>query len=149
MTAKAFQSMTILTILLMIGVLGGPIAFAGENSSAQADDGIKQLMGRTLIGASGKEIRLITVTYPPGAASPPHRHRAQIFVYVLEGTVTMQLEGSLPVTLRSGETFYEGPNDIHVVSANASQTMAARMLVFIVKDKWKPLFSAPTFKGHP
>jgi len=140
--------MAIRIILIIVSMVGGSIALADQSATAQSGDGIKELMVRTLSGARGKEIRLITVAYPPGGASPPHRHQAQVFVFVLEGSVTMQLEGSPPVTLHSGEAFYEGPNDIHVVSANASQTMPARMLVFIVKDKGKPLFSAP-FKGRP
>jgi len=140
--------MAIRIILIIVSMVGGSIALADQSATAQSGDGIKELMARTLSGARGKEIRLITVAYPPGGASPPHRHQAQVFVFVLEGSVTMQLEGSPPVTLHSGEAFYEGPNDIHVVSANASQTMPARMLVFIVKDKGKPLFSAP-FKGRP
>jgi quercetin dioxygenase-like cupin family protein len=95
------------------------------------------------VGDGSKEIRLLTVEYPPGGASPPHRHNAQVFVYVLEGAVNMQVEGSPPVTLHAGETFYEGPQDVHVVSANASQTLPARILVFIVKDKKQPVSSAP------
>jgi quercetin dioxygenase-like cupin family protein len=146
---KSFHRMTILAILLTTSTLGGNIALADESPSAAPDDGVKELMVRTLAGASGKEVRLITVAYPPGGASPPHRHQAQVFVYVLEGSVKMQLDGSPPVTLRAGDTFYEGPNDIHAVSANASQTMPARLLVFIVKDKGKPLFSAPSPGGRP
>lgn len=96
------------------------------------------LMTRDLIGLPGKEVRMITVTYLPGGASLPHRHDAQVFVYVLEGQLTMQLKGRAPVTLRSGDTFYEGPDDIHQVSANASRTAPAKILVFMVKDKSKP-----------
>jgi quercetin dioxygenase-like cupin family protein len=81
---------------------------------------------------------MITVTYLPGGASLPHRHDAQVFVYVLEGAMTMQVDGSAPVTLRAGQTFYEGPQDVHRVSANASQTEPAKILVFMVKDKRKP-----------
>jgi quercetin dioxygenase-like cupin family protein len=82
---------------------------------------------------------LITVDYAPGAAPPRHRHNAQAFVYVLQGAVRMQIEGSTPVTLGPGDTFYESPDDIHAVSANASQTQPARILVFVVKDKGAPL----------
>jgi quercetin dioxygenase-like cupin family protein len=146
---KSFHGMTILVNLLTMSTLGSNIAPADQNPSPTSNGGMKELMVRTLAGASGKEIRLITVAYPPGGASPPHRHHAQVFVYVLEGSVKMQLDGSPPVTLQAGETFYEGPNDIHVVSANASHTVPARMLVFIVKDKGKPLFSAPSLRGRP
>ena len=92
---------------------------------------------------------MITVKYLAGAASLPHRHDAQVFVYVLEGEVTMQLQGQAPVTLRPGQTFYEGPNDIHAVSANASQTAAAKILVFMLKDKAKPASRAVPAKSAP
>jgi quercetin dioxygenase-like cupin family protein len=135
--------------LMILSALGTPSARADNTSTAVPDTGIKELMVRDLAGTRGREIRVITVDYPAGDASPPHRHDAQVFVYVLEGTVRMQIEGSAPVVLHAGQTFYEGPKDVHVVSANASETMPARLLVFIVKDKRKPLFSAPTSEGHP
>jgi quercetin dioxygenase-like cupin family protein len=97
-----------------------------------------ELMTQDLIGAPGKEVLMLTVTYLAGGASLPHRHDAQVFVYVLEGEVTMQVRGRAPVTLRPGQTFYEAPNDIHQVSANASRTAPARILVFMVKEKAKP-----------
>jgi quercetin dioxygenase-like cupin family protein len=92
---------------------------------------------------------MITVTYPPGGASLPHRHDAQVFVYVLEGAITMQLKGGTPVTLRPGQSFYEGPNDIHQVSANASRTAPAKILVFMVKDKGRPASRVVTDKDAP
>jgi quercetin dioxygenase-like cupin family protein len=95
-------------------------------------------MTRDLTGVDGKELRLSTVDFAPGATGPRHRHDAQIFVYVLQGNVRMQLQGSPPVTLGPGDTFYEGPNDIHEVSANVSQTEPARILVFAVKQKGAP-----------
>ncbi len=106
-------------------------------------------MTRDLAGADGKEVRMLTVEYPPGGASLPHRHDAQVFVYVLEGTVRMQVEGSPTVTLKAGETFYEGPNDIHSVSANASQTQPARILVFMVKNKGAPATTPVAPQGRP
>lgn len=78
---------------------------------------------------------MLTVEYVPGAASLPHRHNAQVFVYVLAGAVRMQVQGTSAVTLGPGETFYEGPDDIHTMSANASKTRPAHILVFMVKDK--------------
>ena len=81
---------------------------------------------------------MLTVTYLPGGASLPHRHDAQVFVYVLEGELTMQVDGSAPVTLRPGQTFYESPGDIHRISANASRTTPAKILVSMVKKKIKP-----------
>jgi len=98
-------------------------------------------MRRGLVGAAGKEVLMVTVEYLKGGASLPHRHNAQVFVYVLEGNVRMQVQGSAAVTLGPGETFYEGPDDIHTISANASRTKSARILVFIVKDKGAPVSS--------
>jgi quercetin dioxygenase-like cupin family protein len=99
---------------------------------------VQQLLTKDLAGVSGKELVMVTVTYPPGGASPPHRHDAQVFVYVLEGELIMQVAGGPKVTLRPGDTFYESPTDIHAVSANASQTAPAKFLVFIVKEKGAP-----------
>lgn len=106
-------------------------------STAAAAESVTELMTRDLVDVRGKEVLMITVTYLPGGASLPHRHDAQVFVYVLEGELTMQLKGGLPVTLRPGQTFYEGPGDVHQVSANASRTVPAKILVFMVKDKAK------------
>jgi quercetin dioxygenase-like cupin family protein len=100
---------------------------------------VKQLIDQDLVGADRKELLLLTVEYLPGGASLPHRHDAQVFVYVLQGELTMQVAGSPPVTLRQGETFYENPTDVHLVSANASRTAPAKILVFIVKNKGAPV----------
>lgn len=105
---------------------------------------VKLLTTKDLAGATGKEVLMSTVTYPPGGASPPHRHDAQVFVYVLEGELIMQVQGGPKVTLKPGETFYESPSDVHAVSANASQTAPAKFLVFIIKDKGAPTTRAAT-----
>jgi quercetin dioxygenase-like cupin family protein len=86
----------------------------------------------------GKELLMITVEYPPGSSDPVHRHNAQALVYVLEGSIVMGLNGGEPVTLTAGQTFYEGPNDIHTVGRNASKTMPAKFLVVLLKDKDAP-----------
>jgi len=99
---------------------------------------IKTLMTKDLAGAPGKETLMLTVEYPPGAIEPVHRHNAQAFVYVLEGAVVMQVKGQAPVTLKPGDTFYEGNEDVHLVGRNASQTSPARFVVFLVKDKGAP-----------
>jgi len=91
------------------------------------------------MGNPGKELLMIAVEYPPGSSDPVHRHNAQAFVYVLEGSVVMGVNGGKPVTLTAGETFYEGPNDIHTVGRNASKTMPAKFLVFLFKDKDAPV----------
>ena len=85
---------------------------------------------------------MITVEYPPGASSPVHTHHAQALVYVLEGSIVMQVRGGAPVTLAPGQTFYEGPDDVHIVGRNASRTAPARFLVFLVKGKGRPILTA-------
>jgi quercetin dioxygenase-like cupin family protein len=87
----------------------------------------------------GKEGVMITVEYPPGSTDPIHRHNADAFVYVLEGSIVMQVRGGKEVTLTPGQTFYEGPSDVHVVGRNASQTKPAKFVVFFVKDKGAPI----------
>jgi quercetin dioxygenase-like cupin family protein len=114
-------------------------AVAGDKDPASGPAVIQQLLNKELVGVPGRELLMLTVEYLPGGASLPHRHDAQVFVYVLQGAVVMQVAGSSAVTLRKGQTFYEGPNDVHVVSANASKTTPAKILVFIVKDKGKPV----------
>jgi quercetin dioxygenase-like cupin family protein len=96
------------------------------------------LMTKDLIGAPGKEVRMLTVTSAPGASSPVHRHNAQVFVYILSGTMQMQVKGQAPVTLGPGQTFYEAPEDIHVQSRNLSKTEPAKFLVVMVSDKGAP-----------
>jgi quercetin dioxygenase-like cupin family protein len=102
------------------------------------------LMTRDLAGVPGKEVILLTVEYVPGGASMPHRHDANTFVYVLEGSFTTQVDGGEKVTLGPGQTFYESPTDVHRVSANGSATQPAKILVFMVKDKGKPASRAVT-----
>jgi quercetin dioxygenase-like cupin family protein len=96
------------------------------------------LLTQDLADIPGKEVVLLTVTYLPGGASLPHRHDADVFVYVLEGSVRMQVDGQAPVTLGPGKTFHEGPGDVHRQSANASATEPAKFVVFMIKDKNKP-----------
>jgi quercetin dioxygenase-like cupin family protein len=111
---------------------------AGAQSSAAEANGVKPLLTKPLIGIEGKEGLMLTVDIPPGADAPPHRHNANTFVYVLEGSVVMQVQGQAAVTLTKGQTFYESPSDIHTVSRNPSQTEPARILVFMVKDQGAP-----------
>ena len=100
---------------------------------------VTPLMSKDLADFPGKEGLMITVVYPPGASDPIHRHNAHAFVYVLEGSVVMQVKGGKEVTLTPGQTFYEGPNDIHMVGRNASTTKPAKFLVFLVKNKNAPV----------
>jgi len=95
----------------------------------------KPLMSKDLAGIAGKEAVMLTVEYAPGESSNPHRHNSNTFVYVLEGSIVMQVKGGKEVTLGPGETFYESPDDVHSVGRNASTTKPAKFLVFFVKDK--------------
>jgi quercetin dioxygenase-like cupin family protein len=103
------------------------------------DAQVTSLMSKDLPECPGKEGLMITVVYPPGASDPIHRHNAHVFVYVLEGTVVMQVKDGKEVTLTPGQIFYEGPNDIHTVSRNPSSTKSAKFIVFFVKDKGAPV----------
>lgn len=116
-----------LTILLLLS----RVAVMGQTKATP-------ILSKELVGLAGKEGVMVVVEYPPGVASASHRHNAFTFVYVLEGSVTMQVKGGAAVTLGPGETFYESPDDIHSVSKNASETKPARILVFFVKDKGAP-----------
>ena len=99
---------------------------------------VTSLMSKDLTENPGKELLMITVEHAPGGSSPIHRHNAHAMVYVLEGSVVMQVKGGKEVTLTPGQTFYEGPNDIHIVDRNASKTQPAKFLVFLIKDKGAP-----------
>ena len=100
---------------------------------------VTQLFSKDLPDFPGKEGLMIAVEYPPGASDPIHRHNADAFLYVLEGSIIMQVKGGKEVTLTPGQTFYEGPKDIHVIGRNASKTKPARFIVFLVKDKGAPV----------
>ena len=100
---------------------------------------VTSLMSKDLREFSGKEGLMITVEYPPGGSDPIHRHNAHAFVYVLEGSIVMQLKGGKQVTLTPGETFYEGPNDVHIVGRSADKTKPAKFVVFLIKDKGAPV----------
>ena len=107
---------------------------------ARAAD-VKELFAVDLPDYPGKEGRMIEVSYPPGAQDVVHRHDADAFVYVLEGQIIMQLKGQPAVTLKAGQTFYEGPTDIHVVGRNASNTEPARFVVVLLKGKGAPVLT--------
>ncbi len=103
------------------------------------DAKVTPILSKDLTDVPGKEGLMITVEYPPGGSDPIHRHNAYAFVYVLEGSIVMQLRGGKEVTLTPGQSFYEGPDDVHIVGRNASQTKPARFLVFLVKNKGAPV----------
>src|SRR5882762_319390 len=114
-------------------------AFLIAGALIAQDAQVTPLMSKDLADFPGKEGLMISVVYPPGSSDPIHRHNAHAFVYVLEGSVVMQLKGGKEVTLTPGQTFYEGPNDIHTVGRNASNTKPAKFIVFLVKDKGAPV----------
>ncbi|MGF6754390.1 cupin domain-containing protein [Paraburkholderia sp. GAS42] len=124
------------TALAML-VVGG--ALTGEAYAEAPAAIVTPLMTKPLDDYPGKEALMITVTYPPGSVDPVHRHHAHAFVYVLEGSIVMQVKGGKEVTLTPGQTFYEGPNDIHTVGRNASQTQPAKFIVLLLKDKGAPV----------
>jgi len=100
---------------------------------------VDQVMTKELPDYPGKEAVVLTVRYPPGSVDPVHRHDAHAFVYVLEGSIVMGVRGGKTVTLRPGQTFYEGPNDVHTIGRNASRTKPAKFLVVLLKDRNKPV----------
>jgi quercetin dioxygenase-like cupin family protein len=100
---------------------------------------VTSLMSKIMADVSGKEGLMIAVEYPPGGSDPVHRHNAHAFLYVLEGSVVMQVKGGKQVTLTPGQTFYEDSKDVHIVGRNASKTEPAKFLVFLVKDKGAPV----------
>lgn len=121
----------------IVGLILTTVLLAFSSAQILAHDAsVEPLMSRAL--ENGKEGLVLTVSYPPGGTTPIHRHDAHVFVYVLEGSITMQVSGGELKTIGPGETFYESPEDIHAVSKNASNTEAAKFLVFFVKDKDKP-----------
>ena len=122
----------VLTLFLTVGL--SPI---GGTLMAQ-EPKVTSLMSKDLKEFPGKELLMITVEHAPGGSSPIHRHNAHAMVYVLEGSVVMQVKGGKEVTLTPGQTFYEGPDDIHIVDRNASKTQPAKFLVFLIKDKGAP-----------
>jgi quercetin dioxygenase-like cupin family protein len=134
MTNRTIPSLTFRKVALVAVLLCG----TGGRLMAQ-EAMVTPVMTKELRDLPGKEGLLITVYYPPGSTDQVHRHNAHAFVYVLEGSIVMQVRGGKSVTLTPGQTFYEGPEDVHVVGRNASHTKPARFLVVFVKDKGAPV----------
>ena len=127
--------LSLVVLCLMTGTL-----MAQQPTASQAPHAsVTPLTSKDVPEFPGKEVLMITVDYPPGSADPIHRHNAHAFVYVLEGSIIMQVKGGKKVTLTPGQTFYEGPGDVHVVGRNASSTKPAKFVVFFVKDKGAPV----------
>jgi quercetin dioxygenase-like cupin family protein len=124
--------MALRKLMLVLGCLMSATLAAQEAK-------VTQLMSKDLPNLPGKEGLMIIVDYPPGSTDQIHRHNANAFVYVLEGSIVMQVRGGKEMTLTPGQTFYEGPDDVHVVGRNASKTKPAKFVVFFVKDKGAPV----------
>jgi quercetin dioxygenase-like cupin family protein len=129
------MKMQLKTVLAGALMLSATASLAAEPQATKATP----LLTKPLAGVDGKEATMLTVELPPGADSPAHRHNANTFVYVLEGTVVMQVQGGEEKTLTVGQTFYESPTDIHSVSRNASKTAPAKILVVMVKAVGAPI----------
>ena len=115
------------------------LAWIAPNCLTAQQAKVTEVMSKDISDIPGKEGLMITVDYPPGSSDPVHHHNAYGFIYVLEGSIVMQVRGGKEVTLTPGQTFYEGPNDVHVIGRNASQTKPAKFVVFLVKDKGAPV----------
>jgi len=139
-TLNSIERLTVLNLkklgalLCLCGATWAPTVWAGPHDAA-----VTALMSKALSDMPGKEMLAITVTYPPGGFDPVHRHDAHAFVYVLEGAIVMQVKGSKEVTLKPGQSFYEGPEDVHTVGRNASKTKPAKFLVLLLKNKDAPV----------
>ena len=128
----------ILMLALLFAIPGTLMAQQPAVSQAPQAS-VTSLTTKDLPEFPGKEVLMIIVDYPPGSVDPIHRHNAHAFVYVLEGSIIMQVKGGKEVTLTPGQTFYEGPDDVHVVGRNASSTRPAKFVVFFIKDKGAPV----------
>ncbi len=132
MKTQIFVTALAATLLVVGSAVAAPRLVVGAALA------VGPLVQKDVIGLPGKEVRVLIVNSLPGAASPVHRHNAQVFVYMLSGKMIMQVAGSSPVTLGPGQTFYEGPEDIHSMSKNASDKEPAQFLVFMIIDKAAP-----------
>jgi quercetin dioxygenase-like cupin family protein len=129
------MDMSARSMLLLAFLITGPLVIT---SPLMAQETITPLISKGLAGVSGKDVLMYTVDFPPGYSSPVHRHNAQLFLYVLEGSIVTQVKGGKEITLTPGQIYFEDPNDIHTVSRNASSTQPAKFLVFMVKKKGAP-----------
>jgi quercetin dioxygenase-like cupin family protein len=126
-----------LTVCTLMATVGVRLTMAATTEPKEAK--VTPLFSKDLTDLPGKEGLMLMIEYPPGSSDPIHRHNAHGFIYVLEGSIVMQVRGGKEVTLTPGQTFYEGPEDVHVVGRNASQTKPAKFVVFFVKDKGAPV----------
>jgi len=130
------RSMKVWYLVLALNLSIGVCLISGTATAQEAK--VTSLMSKDLKDFPGKELLMISVEHAPGGSNPIHRHNAHAMLYVLEGSVVMQVKGGKEVTLTPGQTFYEGPDDIHTVDRNASKTQPAKFVVFLIKDKGAP-----------
>jgi quercetin dioxygenase-like cupin family protein len=136
MTTKTMAPLLLCLVAGCAATGAGPAATSSEPPQAK----VTELFSKDLKDLPGnKEGLMITVEYPPGSMDPVHRHNSHGFIYVLEGSIVMQVKGGNQVTLKPGDTFYEGPDDVHVVGRNASTTKPAKFVVIFVKEKGAPI----------
>ena len=128
-------------LLAIAAIVTIPALLGAQPASAAPEAAVTPLLTKPLPDFPGKEAQMIVVEYPPGAVDPVHRHDAHAFIYVLEGSIVMGLKGGKEVTLKAGETFYEGPDDIHTVGHNASSSKPAKFVVFFIKNKGAPILT--------
>src|SRR6201989_1405722 len=141
-TAKLRLIMTNkLLMLVLLFLIPGTLMAQQPNANQAPHASVTPVTSKDLPEFPGKEVLMITVEYPPGSVDPIHRHNAHAFVYVLEGSIIMQVKGGKEVTLTPGKIFYEGPTDIHTVGLNASTTKPAKFVAFFVKDKAAPVLT--------
>ena len=136
---RMFKTLGLLCLLACPAVITQQVCAQSAPAAPHAQ--VADLMTKALKDYPGKEGKMILVTYPPGSVDPVHRHFAHAFVYVLEGSIVMSLNGGKEVTLGPGQTFYEGPDDKHTVGRNASTTQPAKFVVFLLKDQNKPILT--------
>jgi len=127
------------SILVRLFVSAAVCLFGTLSLAAEDTAHVTPLKQKDLPNYPGKEGLMISVEYGPGGSSPVHKHEANAFVYVLEGSVVMQVKGQKEVTVSAGETYYESPTDIHLVSRNASDTKPAKFIVVLLKNKGAPV----------
>jgi quercetin dioxygenase-like cupin family protein len=130
------RSVKVWYLVMALNLSIGLFLISGTATAQEAK--VKSLMSKDLPENPGKEMLMLMVEHAPGGSTPTHRHNAHAMVYVVEGSVVMQVKGGKQVTLKPGETFYEGPDDVHVVDRNASKTEPAKFVVFLIKDKGAP-----------
>ena len=126
-------------LLVVLFLIPGTLMAQQSDTTKAPQASVTALTSKDLPDFPGKEVLTITVDYPPGSVDPIHRHNAHAFIYVLEGSIIMQVKGGKEVTLTPGQTFYEGPDDVHVVGKNASSTKPAKFVVFFIKEKGAPV----------